>query len=81
MTFSSLPLCSSDQTIAALKRLGAYPGRTKKGSHISFHLQRPGGRIATTVVIMGKRELPKILLRNVLDNLGIPVEDFKKALK
>ena len=81
MAFSRLPLCSSNEVISALERLGAYAGRAKRGSHASYHLRGRDGRIRTGVVILGKREIPKGTLRYLLKNLDISVEDFLEALR
>ena len=80
MRFNDIPLCSSREVIAALLRLGAYPGKATRGSHASYHRQREDGRILTGVVVLNKREMPKGTLRRILDNLEIPPQDFIEAL-
>ena len=77
MRFNDIPLCSSREVIAALLRLGAYPGKATRGSHSSYHRQREDG---PGVVVLNKREMPKSALRRILDNLEIPPQDFIEAL-
>ena len=80
MSFSELPLCSSRQLIAALGRLGAYPGKTGKGSHASYNRKTRDGRILTAVVVLGKKEVPKSTLRRILSGLEISASDFLAEL-
>ncbi len=77
---SRLPLCSSRQVVAAIERLGAYPGKKKRGSHASYHRRTPDGRIRTGVVILGRKEMPKSTLRGILISLDIPLGDFLSNL-
>lgn len=81
MRFSQLPLCSSNQIVAALERLGAYRGRSGKGSHAPYHRENRDGRTLTAVVVLGRREVPKGTLRGILQGLDIPLEDFLEALR
>ena len=50
MAFSQLPLCSSNQIVRAIKRLGAYAGKNKRGSHASFHREVDGNILTATVI-------------------------------
>ena len=78
--FSKPPLCSSREIIAALECCGAYPSKAGQGgSHLSFH-RRINDQVATTVVVLNKKEVPKRILRNNLDNLGISLQEFLDAL-
>ena len=80
MPFSQLPLCSSRQLIAAIERLGAFPGKKTSGSHASYHRQTENG-ILTATVVLGKREIPRSVVRSILKQLQISVEDFVGALR
>ena len=75
------PLCSSNQIIAALRRLGCYEGKAKSGSHQSFHRDRPQGRTVSAPVILGKKEVPRGTLRNILMLLDISLDEFVDALR
>ena len=77
MALSRIPICSSDEIIRALERLGCYRSRAGKGSHQPFH-RRVGDRILTGVVVLGRREVPKGTLRNILAQLEIPLEEFQE---
>ena len=79
MSFSQLPLVSSRQLVNAIQRLGAYPGKSKSGSHASYHRQTDNG-ILTATVVLGKAEIPKGTLSSILKQLSIPIEDFLRAL-
>ena len=82
MGFGQVPLCSSRRIIAALERLGCYPGRAKGGSHVSDHRRQPSTeRTLTAVVIIGRKEVPRGTLRNILMSLDISVDDFMVALR
>ena len=78
---SRVPACSSRQAIAALKRLGAYPGKMKGGSHVSFHRELEDGKVVTAVMVVGRREMRKGTLQAILPSLEIPLEDFNKKLR
>ncbi|MYC38028.1 MAG: addiction module toxin, HicA family [Chloroflexi bacterium] len=80
MQFSRLPRCSSNELINALYRLGCYRGRATRGSHQLFH-RDADGRTLTGVVVLGKREVPRRTLRNVLEQLQISPEDLRDALR
>ena len=80
MPFSRLPLCSSRELIAALERLGCYPGRAEAGSHVSYLRRVSGDRVATAVVVLGKREVPKGTLQSILRGLQIETTEFLDAL-
>lgn len=81
MPFSALPLCSSRELISALERLGCYPGRAKGGSHVSYHRRVSHDRVATAVVVLGKREIPKGTLQSILRELRIDTSEFLAALR
>ena len=77
---SRLPLCSSDQLVAALVRLGCWEGRATASSHRLFH-RDVDGRIETTSVILGRREVPRGTLRSILRSLRIGADEFVAALR
>ena len=81
MPFSELPLCSSNQALKALERLHVYRGPVKKGSHQSVYRDIPGGGRRVAVVVLGKREIPKGTLRNILRLLEISPKEFLAALR
>ena len=81
MSFSQLPLCSSKQIVAAIRRLGARPGKTKHGSHASYNRTMPDGRTLTAVVILGRKEVPKSTLQRILRSLEIMPEEFTAVLR
>ena len=78
---SKLPLISSDKVIKALVRLDCSQGSSRTGSHVAYQRRTIDGRVATTVVIVGKREMAKMTLRGILYGLEIPVEDFLEAVR
>ena len=79
MQFSRLPLCSSDEIVRVLNRLGCIPLKAKGGSHHSFP-REVGGRVLIGVVVVGKRQVPTGTLRRILASLEITVGDFLDAL-
>ncbi|MFQ5875303.1 MAG: type II toxin-antitoxin system HicA family toxin [Dehalococcoidia bacterium] len=79
--FSQVPACSSNQITAALERLGCYPGRAGSSSHRSYHRDQASGRTLSAPVVLGKREVPRGTLRNILQLLDISLDDFLEALR
>ena len=79
MQFSRLPLCSSDEIVRALNRLGCIPLKAKGGSHQSFG-REAGGRVLIGVVVVGKRQVPKGTLKSIFTSLEITLEEFLNAL-
>jgi predicted RNA binding protein YcfA (HicA-like mRNA interferase family) len=75
-----LPLCSSKQVVNALKRAGFRPARRSKGSHQTF-VREAGGRKYTTVVVLGKRVIPRGTLENILKLAGMSAEEFWRLLR
>ena len=77
MAYSELPICSSRQLTATLRRLGCEPRRKSKGgSHSVYQRRRTDGRILVSPVILGRKEIPKGTLRNILALLEISHSDF-----
>jgi len=75
-----LPLCSSRQIVAALKRLGFVPGPAKSSSHQSF-CRRRGDKTDITVVVLGEREVPRPTLVGILKLANVSRAEFLKHLK
>ena len=80
MRFSSLPACSSQEAANALVRLGCYYERTK-GSHAYYSIRVQGGHKRVAALVLGKKQLQKSVLKNILTKLEIPLEDFVGALR
>jgi len=76
-----LPLCSSSEIIKVLETDGFQLGKSKSGSHQSLHKRLPSGRTITTVVILGKREVPRGTLQHILTLAGMPRERFLELLR
>jgi predicted RNA binding protein YcfA (HicA-like mRNA interferase family) len=68
--------------VAALRRLGfvADP-EPSGGSHLSMYRQRPDGTKDVTVVVLGKREIPRGTLRAILKLGKVSESDFLDALR
>ncbi len=80
--FGQVPLCSSDQIISALQRIGCYQGKARGSSHVVFHRRHDSdGRILTAPVVVGKKEVPRGTLRSILMLLDISLDDFLAALR
>ena len=75
-----VPLRSSNQIVNALKRLGVREGKARSTSHLFLHRDLPDGRKLSRPP-MGKQEVPHGTLRNILQGLEIPMEDFLDALR
>ncbi|HYU20455.1 MAG TPA: type II toxin-antitoxin system HicA family toxin [Chloroflexota bacterium] len=75
-----LPLCSSREVVRALERAGFRPARRSKGSHQTFVLQRPERKFIT-VVPLGKKEIPRGTLDDILKLAGLTVEEFLQLLR
>jgi predicted RNA binding protein YcfA (HicA-like mRNA interferase family) len=71
------PVLKPDEVIKALKKLGFQEIR-QKGSHKQF--KHPDGRF-TTVPYHKGRDISPILLKKILNDIEISLEEFLKALK
>ena len=76
----SLPLCSSRQVVRALERAGFRVSRRSKGSHQTSVRER-GGNKDITVVPLGKREIPRGTLQNILRLAGLTADEFRQLLR
>ena len=81
MRYGRVPLRSSNQILNALKRLGVREGKARSTSHLFLHRDLPDGRKLSRPLPMGKQEVPRGTLRNILQGLEIPMEDFLDALR
>jgi predicted RNA binding protein YcfA (HicA-like mRNA interferase family) len=77
---SPLPLCSSEQVIRVLERCGFSRGPKSPGSHQAFIKGTPRGKIVT-VVVLGKREVPRGTLKDILERAHISKEQFLRELR
>ena len=77
---SSYPLLSSKQIITVISKLGARPGKSKRGSHASYIRTTPDGRTLVATVLLGRKEMRRGALKRILEGLEISLEDFKDAL-
>lgn len=76
-----LPLVSSKDLLSALRRLGFKElPKSTGGSHLSLYRERPDGTKDTTVIVLGKREIPRGTLANILRLAGVSRDEFIKAL-
>lgn len=73
---SSIPVVSAKKIIRALKKLGFINTR-KKGSH--FFFKHPDGR-TTVVPVHPEKTIGKGLMRSILSDIHLSVEEFKKLL-
>ena len=66
--------------MSALLRLGFVPDPNPSGgSHLSMYRQRPDGTKEVTVIILGKKEIPRGTLRNILKLGNISEVEFLLA--
>lgn len=75
-----LPLCSSQQVINALQRAGFRPASSSPGSHLTME-KRTARRVIITVVVMGKKEVPRSTLKAILKQAELSQKDFLKHLR
>lgn len=75
------PLCSSREIVNALKRAGCTEAKTKgNGSHLAM-VRVTEERKYVTVVVLGKKEVPRGTLKDILEKAGLTVEEFIEFLK
>lgn len=78
---SGLPLCSSREVIAALRRDGFRPKKKSSGgSHQVFMKELPNGRKRVVPVPLGKKEIPRGTLASILRLAGLSREQFLELL-
>jgi predicted RNA binding protein YcfA (HicA-like mRNA interferase family) len=78
---SQLPLCSSEQVVAALKRLGFQRTQKTKGSSHQPYWRARENRKYVVVVVLGKKEIPRGTLKAILIQAGLSEAEFLTALK
>ena len=67
--------------MSALLRLGFVPDPNPSGgSHLSMCRQRPDGTKDVTVIILGKREIPRGTLRSILKLGNVSESEFLHAV-
>ena len=76
---SRLPLCSSDEIIRALRRAGFQKAHSS-GSHQTME-KRLGSKTITTVVPLGKREVPRGTLHGILRLAEMSQAEFHRHLR
>ena len=68
--------------MSALLWLGFGPGPNPSGaSHLAMYRERPDGSKDVTVLILGKREIPRGTLREILRLGNISESEFVNALR
>jgi predicted RNA binding protein YcfA (HicA-like mRNA interferase family) len=72
-----LPILKPGELIKALERLGFSSTKKSKGSH--FRYKHPDGRKTTIPVHKGK-DISRGLLRKILRDVDISIEELKKLL-
>jgi len=77
MSGSKLPILKPEELIRALERIGFTCTRKSKGSH--FRYKHPDGR-RTTVPVHKGRDISRGLIRKILRDVDISVEDLEKVL-
>lgn len=73
-----LPILSGKQLIKALKKCGYIEVR-RKGSHI--FIRHESGDTMTVIPVHGKEDLGKGILKSILNDLEMTVEDLLEVLK
>lgn len=71
----NIPVLKAKQVIKILENLGFFEVR-QRGSHKQFR-NNDGG--ATTVPVHAGKDISPILLRQILKDIGLTVEEFLKA--
>jgi len=72
-----LPILKPGELIKALEKIGFSRTRKSKGSH--FRYKHPDGR-KTTVPIHKGKDISRGLLRKILRDVDISIEELKKLL-
>lgn len=75
-----LPLVSSQQVLAALRRLGFSDGPAGGGSHHSMHRPRRDGGKDVTVVVLNRNPVPRGTLTGILRLANVSNAEFVRAL-
>jgi len=75
---SRLPSLTAQQVIRALERGGFLVVRVKGSHHIMEHAQDPSRR--TTVPLHKGKDLPRGLVRKIINDVGLTVDEFQALL-
>lgn len=79
---SKLPLLSSRQITAALKRAGFVPQAKSKGSHQTWRRPGPPGKPSyVVVVVLGRREVSRGVLKSIIAQSGYSEEEFLEFIQ
>jgi predicted RNA binding protein YcfA (HicA-like mRNA interferase family) len=73
-----LPSLKGDDVIRALRKAGFDVTRIKGSHHVMRHRDDPGR--ATVVPVHASRDVKRGLLRKIIDDAGLTVEEFKTLL-
>ena len=65
--------------LAALRRAGFEEGHTK-GAHRTM-VKTDHGHTWVTVVVLGKREIPRGTLRSIIEKAGLTEDEFRNLLR
>jgi len=76
---TQLPLLSSNEIIAALKRAGFSPSRKSSGTHQAFVKDIDNQKI-TVIVVLGKSEVPKGTLASIIRQTKMSKKEFLSYL-
>jgi len=67
--------------MSALLRLGFVPDSNPSGgSHLSMYRQRPEGTKDVTVIILGRKDIPRGTLRSILKLGNVSESEFLRAV-
>lgn len=81
MADKTLPLVSSKQVIAGLKKLGfKHKFTSDKGNDHSYVRQNVDGTKTTTIVPINEKQIPKGTLKSILNLAQVTVPEFRKAI-
>jgi predicted RNA binding protein YcfA (HicA-like mRNA interferase family)/predicted RNase H-like HicB family nuclease len=76
-----LPLVSSRELLAALRRLGFETApKSSGGSHLSLY-RKMGDRTDVTTIVLGRKEVPRGTLKDILKLGRVSHEEFVRALR
>ena len=78
---SKLPLVSSREVIRALECAGFKRGAKSPGSHQVFAKHLDDGTTQTTVMVLGKKEIPRGTLKSILERAGLSDDEFVRLLR
>lgn len=79
-----LPLCSSTEVCAALRRAGAKPRKVKRKKSGTTHqvfVRKVDDRTYVVPDVLGKKEIPRGTLTSIIELAGLTEAEFLSALK